>query len=112
MAKDTSLWLAAALLIFGATQVAGCAGGARDSGRTGEELFLTYCSGCHPNGGNALYPGKTLDRMTLAANGITTPRGIVAKMRHPDPGMKVFDRQTISDADALKVAEYVFATFR
>jgi len=50
--------------------------------------------------------------MTLAANGITAPREIVAKMRHPDPGMKMFDRQTISDADALKVAEYVLATFR
>jgi cytochrome c6 len=102
-------WLVTALLILGA---AGCSVGVRDSGRTGGELFLTWCSGCHPNGGNSLYPGKNLDRMTLAANGITTPRGIVAKMRHPDPGMKEFDRQTISDADALKVAEYVLATFQ
>lgn len=91
---------------------AGCRTGGRDSGQSGQELFLTHCSGCHPNGGNVIYPQKTLDRMTLAANGITTPAGIVAKMRHPDAGMKQFDRETISDAEARRVAEYVLATFK
>jgi len=36
--------LATALLIAGAALVAGCRGGAHDSGRPGKELFLTYCS--------------------------------------------------------------------
>lgn len=90
----------------------GCGGASRESGKSGEQLFMTHCSGCHPDGGNVKHPQKTLDRMTLAANGITTPAGIVAKMRHPGPGMKAFDRQTISDADARKVAGYILATFK
>jgi cytochrome c6 len=90
----------------------GCRTGGRESGQSGQEIFLIHCSGCHPNGGNVIYPQKTLDRMTLAANGITTTAGIVAKMRHPDAGMKQFDRETISDADAGMVAEYILATFK
>jgi cytochrome c6 len=90
----------------------GCRAGGRESGQSGEELFLIHCSGCHPGGGNVIYPQKTLDRMTLAANGITTPAGIVAKMRHPDAGMKQFDRETISDKDADKVAGYILTTFK
>jgi len=94
------------------TAQAGCGGGGRESGKSGEALFMTYCSGCHPGGGNLKYPQKSLDRVTLAANGITTPEQIVRYMRHPDAGMKAFDRTTISDADARKMAEYVLATFR
>ncbi|MCM2358242.1 MAG: c-type cytochrome [Geobacteraceae bacterium] len=103
--------LSLALLAAVCLAQAGCGRGV-ESGKSGEELFLTHCSGCHPDGGNVKYPRKSLDRMTLAANGITTPAGIVAKMRRPGPGMKTFDRQTISDADARKVAEYILATFR
>jgi hypothetical protein len=33
-------------------------------------------------------------------------------MRHPDAGMKQFDRWTISDSDARKVAEYIFTAFK
>jgi cytochrome c6 len=91
---------------------AGCRTGDRESGQSGQELFMIHCSGCHPNGGNVVYPQKTLDRMTLAANGITTPAGIVAKMRHPDAGMKQFDREAISDDDAGKVAKYILAAFK
>ncbi len=78
----------------------------------GGELFSHYCAGCHPDGGNVLYPQKTLYRHDLAANGIATPAGIVAKMRHPDPGMKQFDKEYVSDRDALAIAQYVLATFR
>lgn len=80
--------------------------------KAGGELFAHYCAGCHPDGGNAIYPQKTLHRIDLAANGITTPAGIVAKMRHPDPGMKRFDRATVPDQDALAIARYILATFR
>lgn len=103
----------ALLLVVCVTLQAGCDGkGSRGSGKSGEELFMIHCSGCHPNGGNVKYPQKSLDRMTLAANGITTPAGIVAKMRHPGPGMKPFDREAVSDADARKVAEYILDTFK
>jgi cytochrome c6 len=90
----------------------GCGGRGRESGKSGEALFAIHCSGCHPGGGNVKYPQKSLDRMTLAANGITIPQQIIQLMRHPGRGMKTFDRTTISDADARKVAEYVLATFR
>src|SRR5512142_1645175 len=93
--------LALALLtVVWAAGLAGCGGGGRDSGLSGEALFMSHCSGCHPDGGNVKYPQKSLDRMTLAANGITTPQQIVHLMRHPGRGMKAFDRGTISDADA------------
>jgi cytochrome c6 len=90
----------------------GCEGSGRESGMSGEALFTTHCSGCHPVGGNVRYPQKSLDRMTLAANGITTPKQIIQLMRHPGRGMKQFDQATISNADARKVAEYLLATFK
>ncbi len=79
--------------------------------KAGGELFARYCAGCHPDGGNAIYPQKTLHRIDLTANGITTPAGIVAKMRHPDPGMKQFDRDVIPDREAREIAQYILATF-
>ena len=90
----------------------GCGGGGWESGMSGEALFTIHCSGCHSGGGNVKYPQKSLDRMTLAANGITTPQQIVQLMRHPGRGMQPFDRATLSDADARKIAEYVLATFK
>lgn len=103
----------AVLAIVVALVQGGCSGTTPpDSGKSGQELFRIHCSGCHPNGGNVIYPQKTLDRMTLAANGITGPEGIVAVMRKPGRGMKEFDRRTVSERDALKIAEYVLATFR
>lgn len=90
----------------------GCQRKVPAGGATGEELFLLHCSGCHPGGKNLKYPAKSLDRLTLAANGITTPAGIVKKMRHPDPGMRRFDRSVLSDSEARRIAEYVLATFR
>ena len=91
----------------------GCKGNlSHDSGKSGQELFQLYCSGCHPNGGNVIYPQKTLDRMTLAANGVTKPDDIVALLRNPGRGMKKFDRGTVSDKDAMAIAQYVFASFK
>ena len=94
--------------------LAACSGGADrgGSGLSGRELFLRHCSGCHPEGGNSKYPGKSLDRFTLAANGIRTADDIVAVMRHPEQGMTLFDRRTVGDADARKIAEYVLTAFR
>ncbi|RII29037.1 MAG: cytochrome C [Geobacter sp.] len=91
-----------------------CSGGMDrgESGLSGEELFLRHCSGCHPEGGNSKYPRKSLDRFTLAANGIHTADDIVDVMRHPDQGMTRFDRRTIGDADARKIAGYVLTAFK
>ncbi len=79
---------------------------------TGEALFLRLCSGCHPGGRNVKYPAKSLDRMTLAANGVNKPRDIVNILRNPGPGMPLFDRARLSDREAEAVASYVFTTFK
>jgi mono/diheme cytochrome c family protein len=93
---------------------------AEDSGQTGEELFNQNCSPCHPDGGNIFNKQKTLFRKDREKSGIKTAEDIVKKMRnpgafdfHPDKwsGMKVFDRQKLSDADARKIADYILKIF-
>ena len=88
---------------------------------TGEFLFKEHCSACHPDGGNIFNSKKTLKQRDLKANDITTAEAIVKKMRNPGPvpthpqdwaGMKMFDKNKISDEDALKIGEYILKTFR
>jgi cytochrome c6 len=110
-----------ALMLGGAAfclqAMAGCS---REVGKTaqaeltarGGGLFALYCAGCHPDGRNLLYPQKTLHRIDLAANGITTPAGIVAKMRSPGRGMRQFDKTALSDNDARAIAQYVLVNFQ
>jgi cytochrome c6 len=103
-----------ALIFIAMALVAGCSGGSQreQAGTTGNALFLRHCAGCHPDGKNLIYPQKDLHRMTLAANGITQPKDIVAVMRNPGKGMTRFDRTLIPDAEAFLIATYVMETFR
>lgn len=87
----------------------------------GESLFKKNCSPCHPDGGNILNPKKTLHKKDREANGIKTAGDIVNKMRNPGPvpthpqewaGMKMFDKDKISDEDALEIADYILKTFK
>ncbi|MBJ6802332.1 c-type cytochrome [Geomonas sp. Red259] len=78
----------------------------------GAELFKERCAPCHPDGSNVINPKKTLHGGVLADNGVTTPAGIVKKMRNPGPGMPRFDQSAISDADARLIAGYILATYR
>jgi len=78
----------------------------------GASAFEANCAECHPGGRNIVTPAKDLRTMTLRANGITTARDIVGKMRKPGPGMTRFDPQDLPDKDALEIAEYVLATFK
>ncbi len=82
-----------------------------DELKTGCELFSHYCAGCHPDGGNAVYPQKTLHRMDMAANGVRTVDDVVARMRHPGRGMRQFDRAVLPDREARAIAACVLATF-
>jgi cytochrome c6 len=88
--------------------------------KSGESLFKEHCSACHPDGGNIFNPKKTLKQKDLEANNIKSAEAIVMKMRNPGPapthpqdwaGMKMFDKDKISDEDALKIAEYILKTF-
>ncbi len=105
------------VLLVGTLLATGCSessrtGGRSEEGEGGAQLFARYCATCHPGGGNILNPSKTLQRLTLAANGITTPEGIVARMRNPGRGMKRFDPEEISDAKGRRIAAYILETFR
>jgi len=89
--------------------------------KTGEALFKANCASCHPNGGNILNAKKTLSKKDREANNIVTAADIIKKMRNPGPvpdhpqdwaGMKMFDKNKISDDMAQKIAEYILKTFK
>jgi cytochrome c6 len=88
---------------------------------SGEALFQQHCAACHPGGNNVLNPKKTLHKKDLEANNILTAQDIVNKIRNPGPapthpqewaGMRSFDRKTIPDEDAIKIANYILETFQ
>ena len=90
-------------------------------GDTGETLFKANCASCHPDGDNILNRKKTLHKADREANNILTAEDIIQKMRNPGPatthpqewaGMKMFDKDKISDDDALKIANYILETFK
>jgi cytochrome c6 len=79
---------------------------------SGEELFKQHCAVCHPDGGNIIDPEDTLHKKDLKAHKITKPTDIVKIMRNPGPGMTNFDKKTIPDKDAQKIAEYILKIFK
>jgi len=79
--------------------------------KSGEELFKAHCAVCHPGGGNIVNPKKTLQKKDREKNNIRKAEDIVKNMRNPGPGMNKFDKATISDKDAQKIADYILKTF-
>lgn len=79
--------------------------------KTGEQLFKEHCSMCHPEGGNIINPKKTLLKKDREANNIITAEDALKIMRKPGPGMTAFDKNSLSDKDARKIADYIFKTF-
>jgi cytochrome c6 len=80
--------------------------------KSGEELFKEKCEVCHKSGGNVLNPKKTLFKKDREAHNIKTAADIIKTMRSPGPGMLTFDRATVSDEDAKKIADYILKTFK
>lgn len=78
----------------------------------GKAEFEARCSGCHPDGGNTINPGKTLRKMSREANGVKSVNDIVARIRKPGPGMKQYDRDELSDAKAEAIGTYIIETFK
>jgi len=99
------------LMLAGACSLA-LSGCERQSGSSGEAMFQQHCAACHPNGGNAINPQKTLRSKDFAANNIKSPGDIVHRMRNPGTGMPMFSRNVIPDKDAYQVAHYIFSTFK
>ena len=87
-------------------------GVAKEKATSGEELFKTHCAVCHPDGGNIVNPKKSLHKKDREANNIRKPEDIVKSMRNPGPGMTPFDKATIPDEDANKIADYILKTFK
>jgi len=79
--------------------------------KSGEELFKTHCAVCHPDGNNIVNPKKTLHKKDRDANNVKKPQDIIKNMRNPGTGMTKFDKTTISDTDAKKIADYILKTF-
>ncbi|OAQ20221.1 c-type cytochrome [Thermosulfurimonas dismutans] len=80
--------------------------------KKGEKLFRRYCSFCHPDGGNTIRSERNLKRDTLIKNGITSPEGIIEKMRRPGRGMPAFSEKRISPEDAESIAHYIWEAFK
>ncbi len=78
---------------------------------TGKELFEKHCAVCHPDGGNIVNPDYTLHKEDREEHGVKTAEDIMGKMRNPGPGMTQFDKKTIPDDQAKKIAEYILKTF-
>ena len=78
----------------------------------GATLFQQHCAACHPGGGNIIKPAFTLQKKDRDAHGVKTANDIVGKMRNPGPGMTRFDTKTVSDQDAMEIAQYVVNTFK
>jgi cytochrome c6 len=94
------------------TNVVQVASGKAGAVQSGEELFKQYCSSCHPDGANVSDPSISLYGSALRRNYITKPEDIVRIMRNPLSRMIRFDVSTLSDKDAMAIAEYILATFK
>jgi cytochrome c6 len=109
MRKIITATLAGVIISMGGIILSG--GAASGAEQTGEALFKQNCVICHVDGGNIVNPQKPLHKKERETNGVKTAGDIIKKMRNPGPGMTMFDKKTISDKDAHKIAEYILKTF-
>ncbi|MGO9014139.1 MAG: c-type cytochrome [Dissulfurispiraceae bacterium] len=102
--------IAAASMVFlyGLHNPAGAAG----KDKSGQAEFNEHCAVCHPDGGNIVNPEKTLRKADREKYNVKTAADIMGKMRNPGPGMTKFDKKTIPDAEAKKIAEFILKTFK
>ena len=77
----------------------------------GKADFEMFCSGCHPDGGNAINPAKTLRKMNREANGVKTAADIVKIMRKPGQGMRAYTKEDLSNKRAKALSEYILKTY-
>ena len=100
-------------LCFCAVVVLGYFGGQLTySGRTirgpekymaGQKIFSTYCTTCHPGGGNTLAPNRPLLHSPLLRN----QEFFTMWIRHPASPMPAFPPDRISDAQAKALYDYI-----
>lgn len=100
------------LLIFGMTATTGFCAADKSGKIDGKKGFLDKCASCHPNGGNIINKQKPLTSASLKANGITSSKDIVGKMRNPGKFMPAFDGKILSSKEAAAIADYILKTFK
>jgi uncharacterized membrane protein len=69
----------------------------------GEKIFLSFCGGCHPGGGNVLKPGKPLAGGAQLGNF----KSFLAFLRKPGAGMPAFPAVKIPEEQARELYEYL-----
>lgn len=83
----------------------------KKSPTSGQDGFALHCAMCHPDGGNAVNPRKTLHKKDRDAFGVKSKTDIIRLIRNPGPGMMKYDVKAISEQEADAIAEYVLRTF-
>ena len=71
--------------------------------KAGERIFLTNCSGCHPQGGNMLKPQVPL----INSPKLRDLKGFVAYIRKPIAPMPAFGPLQITDQQADELYQYI-----
>tara|TARA_Y100001968_G_C19215850_1_gene647155 strand:- start:371 stop:757 length:387 start_codon:yes stop_codon:yes gene_type:complete len=75
--------------------------------RSGEELFLKHCAGCHLNGGNIIRRRKTLKLSALRNNGLDNPKEIAKIARLGTGIMDGYEEVLGEDGDQI-VANWIW----
>ena len=74
---------------------------------SGEELFMSYCAGCHGGGGNTLVPEKPVK----GSPKIGSLAVFQEFLRHPSGNMPAFSAEQIPDAQVAELYQYISQTY-
>ncbi|HTP64914.1 MAG TPA: c-type cytochrome [Geobacteraceae bacterium] len=107
-----SLIAAVSILTLAAFSAVGLADTKKGGKIDGKKEFEEHCAVCHKDGSNVVNPAKTLSKKDRMANGVKSAKDIVKLMRKPGPGMTAFDAKTISDKEAMAIAEFIIKTYK
>jgi cytochrome c6 len=75
--------------------------------RSGSEIFVTHCVGCHPNGGNIIRRWKGLHQGALRRNQVNSVDAIATLVRNGKGLMSAYANRLTED-EIQTVAAYVF----
>ena len=72
----------------------------------GQQVFQVHCAGCHPQGGNIVRRGKTLQWQALQRNHVDTLAAIVDLVTHGQANMSAYGDRLTPD-EIRNVSSYV-----
>jgi cytochrome c6 len=86
--------------------VDGSADGPAATAKTGAQVFVAQCAGCHGGGGNIIRRGKNLKLNTLQKNKMATPEAIAAIVTQGKGIMSAYGKK-LTAAEIADVSAYV-----